>query len=117
METLEGEGDALTRLQQMCDRISQVYEGGEKPCLLAALLLGSAKEVFQPQLYGMLQTWINAIARVLIAAGMDETLARQRGENGVIAIQGALMVSQGLGDTAPFQRVIYQLPQELCRGL
>ena len=60
-----------------------------------------------------LELWITTIATVLIAAGMEEELARQRGEDGVIAIQGALILAQGLGNLSPFQRVI----QELCQGL
>ncbi len=116
-DTLHSEGDTLTRLQTMCDRISKAYNGGQKPCLLAALMLGSAKDVFQARVRTLLQSWIDAIAAVLMEAGMDEELARQRGEDGVIAIQGALILSQGLGNPAPFQRVIEQLPKELCQGL
>lgn len=117
LETLRGQGEALTRLQQMCDRISKAYNDGQKPCLLAALLLGSAKEVFQARVQTLLRSWIDAIATVLIEAGMDETIARQRGEDGVIAIQGALILAQGLNDAAPFQRVVKELPQHLCRDL
>lgn len=116
-DILHREGDALTRLQAMCDRISKAYNSGEKPCLLAALSLGSAKAVFHDQVQRLLQMWTNVIATVLIEAGMDEELARQRGEDGVIAIQGALILAQGLGNPAPFQRVIQQLPDQLCQGL
>lgn len=116
-DTLHAEGDAPKRLKVMCDRISKAYNGGQKPCLLAALSLGSAKEVFQDRVQKLLGMWMNAIAAVLIEAGMDEELARQRGEDGVIAIQGALILAQGLDNPAPFQRVIQQLPRELCRGL
>lgn len=114
-DTLHSEGDALTRLQIMCERISEVYEGGEKPCLLAALALGSAKEVFHERVKRLLELWINAIAKVLIEGGMDEEIAYQRGEYGVIAIQGALILSQGLGSQAPFRRLIQQLPKQLSQ--
>lgn len=113
-ETLRTDGDALTRLHKMSDRISDVYEGGQKPCLLAALLLGSAKDVFQERVRRLLDTWITAIADVLIDTGLEPTLARQRGEDAVIAIQGALILAQGLGDPTPFQRVMQQLPHRLC---
>lgn len=116
-DTLDCQGHARTRLQLMCDRISKAYNNGQKPCLLAALMLGSAKAVFQARVQRLLETWITAIATVLVEAGMDEELARQRGEDGVIAIQGALILAQGLGNPAPFQRVIEQLPDQLCQGL
>lgn len=117
IEALRTEGDALTRLQAMCDRINTVYNSGQKPCLLASLMLGSAKDVFQDRVHTLLQLWIGAIATVLADAGMDQTLAHQRGEDGVIAIQGALILAQGLDDPAPFQRMMRQLPQQLCQGL
>ncbi len=44
---------------------------------------------------------------------MDKNLAQQRGEDAVIAIQGALILSQGLNSSAPFQRIMKQLPKEL----
>lgn len=117
LETLRSPGDAQTRLQQMCDRLSRAYNNGQKPCLLAALLLGSARDVFRDRVRSLLQMWIEAIATVLTEAGMDEATARQRGEDGVIAIQGALILAQGLDDLGPFQRVIQQLPDQLCQGL
>jgi hypothetical protein len=45
---------------------------------------------------------------------MDLAIALERGEEGVIAILGALILSQGLNDLAPFQRVMQQLPQTIC---
>jgi len=117
LEALRSKGDALTRLQRMCDHISELYEGGEQPCLFAILLMGSARQIFHPKLQTLLCTWIDAIAEVLITAGLDETLAKQRGEDAVIAVQGVLILSQGLNDFAPFGRVIKQLPQQLCKDI
>lgn len=60
---------------------------------------------------------IDAIAEVLIAAGLHETLAKQRGEDAVMAIQGSLILSHGLNDVVPFQRIIKQLPQQICQDI
>jgi TetR/AcrR family transcriptional regulator, lmrAB and yxaGH operons repressor len=116
VETLQTEGDPQTRLQTMCDRLSKAYDNGQKPCLLAALMLGSAKDVFQDKVRSVLQLWIEAIVEVLVEAGMDQKLAQQRAEDAVIAIQGSLILSQGLGDPSPFQRVMQQLPTRLVAG-
>jgi hypothetical protein len=97
----------------MCDRLSDVYDGGKQPCLSAILLLGSARDTFHAQVNATYRGWIDAIAHVLMASGMDQTLAQQRGEDAVIAIQGALILAQGLGDPAPFRRVVQQLPNQL----
>lgn len=54
-------------------------------------------------------------AQVLVGASVESSHAQQRSEDAIIATQGALIVSRGLRDCAPFQRVIQQLPQQLCR--
>lgn len=113
LQPLATPGNAQARLQQMCDQLNELYEGGEQPCLSAILLSGSARDVFHNRVKGFFHAWIDAIAAVLIEAGMDAKLAQERGEDGVIAIQGALIVSQGLDDPAPFQRVVHQLPTKL----
>ncbi len=112
---LSSQGDAFTRLRRMCDRLSELYEGGHQPCLSAILLMGSARDIFHRQVNSLFRAWIDAIASVLIEDGMDEELAKSRGEDAVIAIQGSLILSQGLNDPSPFMRVIQQLPIQLRR--
>ncbi|MBE9138167.1 TetR/AcrR family transcriptional regulator [Nodosilinea sp. LEGE 07088] len=115
LDALAAEGDALVRLTRMGDRIGDAYSHGEKPCILAALALGSAKETFQPQVKELLQQWIAAIAAVLIKDGMDEELAWARGEAAIIAIQGSLILARALDDPAIFERTMKDLPEQLCR--
>lgn len=112
---LAAPGEPIERLQQMSDRICGVYDNGKQPCLSAILLLGSARDLFHDRVKALYQDWIAAIAQVLIEAGFDQTTAQQRGEDALIAIQGALILAQGLGDPAPFQRVMGGLAQDLCR--
>lgn len=114
LSTLQGEGDAVSRLRRMCDRLNELYQGGQQPCVFVILLSGSARDVFHAQVKGLFVTWIDAIAQVFLEAGMDEVLAQQKAEDAAIMIQGALILSQGLDDPSPFQRVIQQLPQQLC---
>ena len=116
LHVLQSAGDPLSRLQQMCDRVDQVYDHGQQPCMFAILLLGSARDVFHHQVNLLFRGWIEAIATVLVQAGLAQTLAQQRAEDGVIAIQGALILAQGLGDPAPFQRIIQQLPAYLLEN-
>ncbi len=113
IQKLQGTGDPVIRLQQMCDRLSEAYEGGKQPCLSAILLLGSARDVFHNRVQTLYRDWIDAIAQVLLESGMDVVLAEQRGEDAILMIQGALILSQGMNDPAPFQRIMQQLPQKL----
>lgn len=108
------ESSALDRLQQMCDRLNALYSAGEQPCLLATLTLGSARDAFQASVKTRLERFIAAITHLLYESGVPLALAQQRAEDAVIAVQGALILSRGLDNAAPFQRVIAQLPQKLC---
>jgi TetR/AcrR family transcriptional regulator, lmrAB and yxaGH operons repressor len=118
LSILENEGKPIDKFQAMCVETNRFFNEGENSCLWAVLLLEqSSDDLFHTQIKAAFSQWIEAIANVLIAAGLDETLAKQRGEDTLIAIQGALIVSHGLKDFAPFQRILTQLPQQLCEGI
>jgi hypothetical protein len=76
---------------------------------------GKPVQMFHPQVKVTLEAWIGAISSVLIEAGLDPSLAQQRSEDALIAIQGALMLSQAIDAPGVFQRIIQQLPEKLCR--
>jgi len=116
LSALQGEGDALTRFQRMGDRLNTLYEGGNQPCIFAILLMGSARDTFHASVSALLRAWLDAMAGVLVESGMDAALARQRAEDGAIAIQGSLILSRGVDDPTIFQRVIQQLPANLCQS-
>ncbi|MFN9176019.1 MAG: hypothetical protein ACK58N_16315 [Synechocystis sp.] len=95
------------------DRLLELYEGGEQPCLFAILLSGSARDTFHVQVQRLFETWIAAIAAVLIAEGMEENVAKQQAEKAVILVQGSLILSQGLNDVKILKRIIGDLAKEL----
>jgi hypothetical protein len=115
LPALKSEGDALTKFTRMCDRLSELYEEGQQPCMSAVLLLGSARDVFHDRVEAKYRAWIGAMAKVLMEVGFDSQLARERGEEAIIAVQGSLILSHGLNDFTPFKRMMQQLPQQLCR--
>ncbi|MEM9807575.1 MAG: TetR/AcrR family transcriptional regulator [Cyanobacteria bacterium P01_D01_bin.56] len=117
VEPLQGEGEPLVRLQTMCDRISALYEAGEQPCILASLTLGASRDMFHDAIKERLAMLVDAIAAVLVEAGLESDQAQQRGEDAVMTIQGSLILSRGLDDPTPFQRAIDQLPERLWAGL
>ena len=110
------EARPIDTFQSMCQEVNHFFNAGQNSCLWAVLVLEqSSDDLFHAQISEAFSRWIEAIANVLITAGLDKTLAKQRGEDAIIAIQGALILSHGLKDFAPFQRVLKQLPQQLCR--
>ncbi|RZM79717.1 TetR/AcrR family transcriptional regulator [Leptolyngbya iicbica] len=110
---LAGDGSPEVRLQKMCDRIDELYAGGTQPCVLAILQSGTGRDLFHDSVKASVEQWIAAIAVVVVEAGIDPMVARQRAEDALIAIQGSLVVSQALDDPALFQRVMQALPQQL----
>lgn len=110
---LKGTGTPRDRLRQMSENVDRLYCGGEQTCILAVLSLGEAKDLFHSQIQQALKSWIDTLAEVLVEADIEPTLARQRAEDAVIQIQGSLILARGLDNTAPFQRVLKQLPEML----
>lgn len=108
----------IDTFQSMCEEVNHFFNEGQNSCLWAVLELEqSSDDLFHSQIRWAFSQWIEAIANVLITAGLDETLAKQRGEDAMISIQGALILSHGLKDFGPFQRTLQQLPQQLCRSI
>ena len=114
---LRSEGSAIARLKKMCDRLSELYNSGQAPCLIAAIVTGSKQDVFQEQVKTHLQRWIEAIAQVLKESNLDTKVAYRRAEDAIIAIQGALILSRGTGETAIFERALLHIPFALCADL
>jgi TetR/AcrR family transcriptional regulator, lmrAB and yxaGH operons repressor len=85
--------------------------------MFAILLLGSARDVFHGKVKALFCGWIDAIAAVLVEAGMERALAQQRGKDAAIAVQGALILAQALDDPSPFIRVMQQLLTQLCQAM
>ena len=110
---LRGNTDPVERLLAMARSVDAFYNHGQQACLLAMLALGEANDLFHTQIQHALNVWIDALAGVAVDAGVDTATARQRAENAILQIQGALILAKGLGDTAPFQRVLAALPDTL----
>jgi AcrR family transcriptional regulator len=118
LEILGSREQPLDKFQAMCAATNRFFNEGQNSCLWAGLILEqSSNELFHTQINWAFSRWIEAIANVLVTAGLDETLAKQRGEDAMIAIQGALILCHGLKDFAPFARVLQQLPPQLCAGI
>jgi TetR/AcrR family transcriptional regulator, lmrAB and yxaGH operons repressor len=101
------------RLNKMCDRVNELYQGGEQCCLFGVLLLGEARGLFQERIKNSLKLWIEAIAKVLVEAGIEPQIAKEQAEDAIAKIQGTLILARGLDDLEPFQRTLRQI-KGLC---
>jgi TetR/AcrR family transcriptional regulator, lmrAB and yxaGH operons repressor len=74
--------------------------------------LGGSRARFHRRLNEIFEAWISALARLAQDAGVPAKTARERAEDAVLRIQGALILAGELDDTAPFRRTIKTLGKE-----
>ncbi|MGL6340695.1 MAG: TetR/AcrR family transcriptional regulator [Waterburya sp.] len=113
LKPMRAQNNPRDRLNEICDRVNELYQGGEQCCIFNVLLLGEGKGLFQEKIKNSLKLWIEAIAEVLVAAGIEEKIAREQAEDAIAKIQGTLILARSLDDLEPFQRTLRQI-KELC---
>lgn len=104
------EGPADQQLRILCNALARLYDGGRGACLMNLFGVGDSAE----RLAGPLKDWaeelVGALASIVATRGVWPDEARRRAEDGLIAIQGALVVSRALASTEPFERTMRELP-------
>jgi TetR/AcrR family transcriptional regulator, lmrAB and yxaGH operons repressor len=111
-EPLRASSAPAKRLKAMLETYDEMYDGGRDVCLLGTLVLGGSRARFQRPLKEIFETWITALAGLAADAGVPAKTARERAEDAVLRIQGALILAGGLDDTAPFRRTLKTLAKE-----
>ena len=101
------------RVADMAAGLSAFYSGGEEACVLALMTIGEGREALAPEVREGLQGWIDALTSIVVEVGQPEPVARERAQNAVARVQGALVLARGLGDTTVFKRTIEELPRDL----
>jgi len=106
-------GDPAKRLRAMMRGLDRYFDSGRESCLLGSLTLGGSRRGFEEHIEAGFAAWIAAVASVLAEAGWPRREARTRAEDAIFAIEGALVVCRGMGDAAPFRRLLRDLPGHL----
>ena len=110
---LRAPGAPKRRLEAMARVLDAFYAHGNESCVLAQLALGSTHVRFRRLVRAILLEWIEALAKVLVDAGITRAVAKHRAEDAVLRIEGALVLGSGLGDKDVFTRTLKQLPATL----
>ncbi|ACK72322.1 transcriptional regulator, TetR family [Gloeothece citriformis PCC 7424] len=105
--------EPLERLRIMCQNLDKFYHHGRESCLLNVITFGEGNDLFHQQVQQMLLIWIDQLAQVLIEGGIKPEEAKNRAQEAIILIQGALVLARGLDNTSPFERIIESLPERL----
>lgn len=102
-----------SRLKSAFKAIDALYEGGRLNCILRALSLGSAAELFREQIGGIFSDWIDGFTQVGLEVGKTPKDAKRLAQQVVIRVQGVLVVSRTLQDPSLFQQILLDLEKEL----
>ena len=112
-DPLRVQGPVRERLERMVETLDEYYRGGREACVLGNLVLGTSRTRFRRQLASIFDQWIDALAAALVDGGVPARVARERAEDAVVRIEGALILAGAMNDVAYFGRGLKQLPSEL----
>ena len=110
---LQSDLPTYERIRAMSQGLDEFYQSGQDPCLLAVMSVGEADNLFHQQLEESLKNWLALLSEVVEETGVEPEQARQRAEDSMMLIQGALVLVRVTEDIQPFKRVIAKLPQIL----
>jgi hypothetical protein len=68
---------------------------------------------FQRPLAGAFQAWLSALEQVLVDAGIEAAEARARAEDTVARVEGALVLTAGMGDHTVFGRALARIRHDV----
>src|SRR5262245_43402098 len=108
-------GAPAQRIRGMCAELDEFYERGKKPCLINAFVMGEAAAPIRDRVRAALNAWREGLAAVLREAGVSAAVARERADDALIRIQGALVFSRALDDTKSFRSLLRELPTQLLQ--
>jgi TetR/AcrR family transcriptional repressor of lmrAB and yxaGH operons len=108
---LQGQGSAKERLERMLHAMDSLY-AGKNACVLGNLVVGGARQLYQRQLRSTFSAWVEGLEQLALEAGISRRTARERAEDVVLQIEGALVLSCGLDDPTPFRRMLRKIPKE-----
>ena len=112
---LAGPGEPRHRIIASMKAVDHFYAGGDKNCLLGAMVLSGGAEPFADELAGAFAAWIDTLSATIQDAGVSAKIARCRAEDAVMKLQGALVVTRGMKDSGLFRRVLAEMPDELLQ--
>ncbi len=113
---LSTDGAPSKRVNLMAERLRDFYHSGKRSCLLHTLAVGPHGDEIRAHIERSLQAWHGAMEQIARQAALSRAESRRRASEALLRIQGALVISRGLGDNKPFLRVLRELPDLLTGG-
>ncbi len=110
---LRGAEPPEDRIAAMLAEVNDYYRGGSAVCLFGFFAMGETRERFSAPVADFFANWIASLSAALAEAGVEPEEAIRRAADGLMEIEGALLLSRALSDTGPFHRVLRRLPGTL----
>src|ERR1700692_4959008 len=98
--------DPAKGIVDMFVAVDDYFRSGQRVCLVGAVALGASRDLFDEKVKTYFAAWIDAVAAALPRLGDDRTTARQKAEQAVLEIQGALVLTRALDDIKVFARAL-----------
>ena len=97
----------------MLRALTAFYDKGRKPCLLKRLCASVDADAFRTPLKEVFLAWFGAVQRLCEEAGAPRAVAKERAEDAVVRVEGALILGGGLSDVSVFARTVARLRRTL----
>lgn len=101
------------RLDYCKQGLQRFYAEGYQPCLLNIFSMGQASEALRFPIREFTLKVKHSLAVFMIGIGLAESEAERRSEALLIELQGTLVLTRALNDSAVFQRFLDKLPTQL----
>ena len=100
-------------IEAMWRGVDDYFRSGGRICLVGAFALDETRERFSAAIGNYFIRWVGALRSALMRAGCPEEEALALAEEAVAGIQGALVLSRALDNTAVFTRSLETLAKRL----
>jgi AcrR family transcriptional regulator len=108
-EPMRSKDTPQKKLDAMLSAVFTFYDEGRLACLLERLSASVDNKQFRRPLASAFEKWIRAVEVLAVEAGVAPKVARERAEDLVVRIEGALVVAAGTGTTRIFARTLQDL--------
>ncbi|MFG1462367.1 TetR/AcrR family transcriptional regulator [Xanthobacter sp. DSM 24535] len=111
---LREDPDAARAITRMIASTDAYFRSGLRVCVVGVFALGETRERFALAVADYFVRWRDALREALLRAGRTEAEAEDQAEDAVLSIQGALVLSRAVNDTAVFTRALARLKTRLA---
>lgn len=108
--------DPRAAILEMCRSVATYFWSGKRVCLIGAFALDNVRDRFSDAIRDYFAVWQRSLQQALVRIGHDADRASDIAEDAILSIQGALVLSRALDDTAVFERAMARVETGLLAG-